>query len=92
VLPQALEHLLAHGPVTVRIHPCDLDQAQDLQQDGRALSKPGSIVQLQADENVRRGGCVIESAFGTIDARLDAQLAELEQRFREQISRAGSAV
>lgn len=86
VLPRALEHLIAPGQVTVRIHPADLERAQALQQDGLSPCGPGSTIQLQADEGVGRGGCVIESVFGTIDARLEAQLAEVEQRCREQIS------
>jgi flagellar biosynthesis/type III secretory pathway protein FliH len=32
------------------------------------------------------GGCLVESTFGEIDARLEAQLEELEQRFREHYS------
>lgn len=91
VLPQALEHLIAPGQVTVRIHPGDLEQAHALHQNVLAQRGPESAVQFQADESVGQGGCVIESAFGTIDARLDAQLAEVEQRFRDQISHEGAS-
>ncbi len=91
VLPQALEYLIAPGQLTIRIHPSDLEQAHALHQNALAQCEPGSAVQFQADESVGRGGCVIESAFGTIDARLDAQLGEVKQRFRDQIRHEGAS-
>jgi len=35
------------------------------------------------DSSVDRGGCVIETDFGAIDARIVSQLNELEQRILE---------
>jgi flagellar assembly protein FliH len=41
---------------------------------------------IEGDALVGPGGCLVESTFGEIDARLEAQLEELEQRFREHYS------
>ena len=35
------------------------------------------------DTTVERGGCVIETDFGAIDARISSQLSELEQKILE---------
>jgi flagellar assembly protein FliH len=36
-------------------------------------------VRLEEDERVGQGGCIIETAYGNIDARLDEQMAEIEK-------------
>jgi flagellar assembly protein FliH len=35
------------------------------------------------DSSVDRGGCIVETDFGAIDARISSQLTELEQRILE---------
>ena len=39
---------------------------------------------VKGDTSIGRGGCLVESSLGTIDARIEAQFEELEQRFRAQ--------
>jgi flagellar assembly protein FliH len=36
-------------------------------------------VSVVPDQTVQRGGCVVESDFGLIDATVDAQFAELSR-------------
>jgi flagellar assembly protein FliH len=40
-------------------------------------------VQIVEDTTVDPGGCVIETDFGEIDARISSQLTELEQKILE---------
>jgi flagellar assembly protein FliH len=40
-------------------------------------------VQVSEDSSVDSGGCVIETDFGEIDARISSQLAELESEILE---------
>jgi flagellar assembly protein FliH len=40
-------------------------------------------IQIQEDSTVDSGGCVIETDFGEIDARIASQLAELETKILE---------
>jgi flagellar assembly protein FliH len=40
-------------------------------------------IQVQEDSTVDSGGCIIETDFGEIDARISSQLAELEARILE---------
>ena len=35
------------------------------------------------DSSVERGGCIVETDFGAIDARISSQLAELEEKILE---------
>ena len=64
--------------LTLRVAPVDRDVVQR-QLD--SLHEPGSgrRIQVIADPGVSRGGCIVESVAGAIDARFQTQLACLEE-------------
>ncbi len=39
----------------------------------------GGTITLVADPKIRRGGCLVESEIGIVDARLDVQLKTLQK-------------
>lgn len=59
------------GALCVRLHPHDLA----LLTAGGAAFDPG--LSLRADDSIEIGGCLLESPRGTLDARLEVQLAQL---------------
>lgn len=69
----ALERLGERAVAVVRLHPDDFDATVGVR---RELWE-GTSVSVTADSRVARGGCRIESDFGTIDAGVDAQLQEV---------------
>ena len=66
------------GTIRVRIHPEDLP-AVEARRAALAARAPAAALELVADEAVGRHGCVIETAQGRVDARLESQLAALER-------------
>jgi flagellar assembly protein FliH len=68
----ALDRLGETAQVTVRLHPEEYDATGA----GRTPVL-GSHVTVVADASVGRGGCRVESDFGTMDAGIDAQMQEL---------------
>ncbi|MDB4979582.1 MAG: putative flagellar assembly protein FliH, partial [Myxococcales bacterium] len=70
------------GVVLLRVHPDDLAgvQARSAVIAGR-LGGQGTL-QIVADESVSRHGCVVDTAVGRVDARLEAQLAALTKELR----------
>jgi flagellar biosynthesis/type III secretory pathway protein FliH len=88
-LQRALAYLVDCDHIVIRVNPADLAQAQELQprlMNSGALSAACSI---RGDESIGRGGCVVDSEFGSIDARIEGQFAELEQQLRAHISEEG---
>jgi flagellar assembly protein FliH len=69
----ALERLGESARVTVRLHPGEFEATAA----ARAAAWTGTSVQVVADARVGRGGCRVESDFGTMDAGVDAQIQEL---------------
>jgi flagellar assembly protein FliH len=69
----ALERLGDGSPATIRLHPEDYAVVAA----HRGEQWAGSHVSVVPDPALPRGGCLVESAFGVIDASVDAQLGEL---------------
>jgi flagellar assembly protein FliH len=69
----ALERLGDASPATIRLNP--EDYAVVASQRGEPWA--GANVSVVPDAALPRGGCHVESAFGVIDASVDAQLGEL---------------
>ena len=71
VVRQALGAVRARR-VTVRVHPDDLPLTQEIT--GAAFV---------ADPLIERGGCIVDTGHGTVDARLATQLAAIERALED---------
>jgi flagellar assembly protein FliH len=73
----ALERLGDSGAATIRLNP--EDYAQTVQRHGDHWA--GSKVRVSADPSVSRGGCMVESDFGLVDASVEAQFEQVARAF-----------
>jgi flagellar assembly protein FliH len=87
----ALERLGDSTAVTIRLHP------EDFQATCRQCEAlfTGSHVTVTPDPAVARGGCLVQSDFGYVDASVDAQFQELARALlveegQEQLVNAGA--
>jgi len=71
----ALDRLGDASPATIRLNPEDYHTI--IARQGGAWA--GSDVNVVADPSVGRGGCMVESPFGFVDASVDGQFRVLEQ-------------
>ncbi|MDK2125125.1 FliH/SctL family protein [Parachitinimonas caeni] len=71
---QAAARALQGRPISVRVNPQSL---QLMRQSERWLEQEEGLIRWTADESLTMGSCMIESEFGSFDARLDAQLERL---------------
>jgi flagellar assembly protein FliH len=60
--------------VTIRLHPEDFARLAEIGQTLIADVSQHQHVNLAADPNVDRGGCILASSAGIIDARIETQL------------------
>lgn len=75
----ALERLHPRAVATVLLHPDDFEYVSAHRQ---SLSGSNAI-EIVADRAVGRGGCIIQSEHGDIDARIEQQFASIERGFFE---------
>jgi flagellar assembly protein FliH len=71
----ALERLGESGPATIRLNPEDYAALVVL----RGEAWEGAQVAITPDPALPRGGCVVDSEFGRVDASIEAQLGELSR-------------
>jgi len=69
----ALDRLGESAQVTVRLNPEDFEATAS----ARTAQWTGTQVTVVADARVGRGGCRVESEFGTMNAGADAQIQEI---------------
>jgi flagellar biosynthesis/type III secretory pathway protein FliH len=79
---QALTAAGTARQVTIRCHPDDLAALERGRPRLLERASRAQVLQLRADPNVHRGGCIVETELATIDARLSTQLDAVERALR----------
>jgi flagellar assembly protein FliH len=80
---QALQKLKNKSDVVIRVNLADLNLVTEHTKDIINMIENVKSITVMEDSTVDRGGCVIETDFGEIDARIAAQLREIEERILE---------
>jgi len=82
----ALRRMANRESVVLDVNPADVDIVRDAA--GRIQAELGNVARLEvaAERRVGRGGCVVRTAEGEIDARLDAQLERAAALLRETVA------
>lgn len=77
---QALRKLKTRGDVVVRVNLEDLKITSEHVKEFLKLVENVKSITVMEDSTVDQGGCVIETDFGEIDARISSQLNEIEEK------------
>lgn len=80
---QALRKVKGRGDVIIRVNLADVAMTTQHIKDFLSSAENVKNITVVEDTTVDRGGCVIETDFGAIDARISSQLNEIEQRILE---------
>jgi flagellar assembly protein FliH len=77
---QALRKLKTRGNILIRVNLADVKLTTEHIKDFIKIAEGAKDIQVVEDSTVDPGGCVIETDFGEINARISSQLAELEDK------------
>ena len=80
---QALRKVRDRGNIIIRVNIADVKLATEHTKDFIQMLEGVKSIQVVEDSSVDSGGCIIETDFGEIDARIASQLAELEAKILE---------
>jgi flagellar assembly protein FliH len=80
---QALRKVKGRGEVIIRVNLNDVAMTTQHIKDFLSAAENIKNITVVEDSTVDRGGCVIETDFGAIDAKIASQLNEIEQRILE---------
>jgi len=82
LIKSALARIGDQSAATIRLHMDDYNYVQSRR--GEFLSGENGIVKLVDDRSITRGGCLIETDFGQIDARIEQQFKQIEKALLEE--------
>ncbi|MDY2842670.1 MAG: flagellar assembly protein FliH [Treponema sp.] len=80
---QALKKVKGRGCVTLRVNLADVKLTSEHVQDFIKQVENVQGITVLEDSTVEKGGCIVETDFGAIDARIQSQLSELENKILE---------
>ncbi|MCS6860339.1 MAG: FliH/SctL family protein [Abditibacteriales bacterium] len=89
IAEDALRHAVDKHHLRIRVHPDDLATLQALAPELRAALEDVREFEIvpdrrRGDRRMMRGGCLIETESGVIDARIETQLEEIHERLMEE--------
>lgn len=79
----ALKKVKTRGKVTLRVNIEDLKLTSSHTEEFIQHVENVEGISLLEDSAVEKGGCIVETDFGAIDARISSQLTELENKILE---------
>jgi flagellar assembly protein FliH len=87
IIREALGQVEHAGKITIKLNPADLELLADIKpQLLSGLPEAGRAV-FEADEGIARGGCLIETDEGEVDARIERQFQVVEEAFRTELDK-----
>jgi flagellar assembly protein FliH len=82
---QALNRLKARSEVVIRVNPADVQLTTQHANDFiKQLENVAGVTVVEVAA-IEKGGCIVETDFGQLDARITAQLQEIEEKIMEMI-------
>lgn len=82
VVRNALRRVVDTENIRIRVNMDDLDTVRSSRDELSTLIESIRHVEIVADRRVDSGGCVVETASGTIDAKIDTQVDEVASALR----------
>ena len=85
VLKESLRKIVGANTVVVKLNPADYKNV--VSDNKKAISDEAfSKINFEEDERIEKGGCLIESDIGNVDARISTQLSEIKKQFEANFS------
>ncbi len=83
IVKAALEKVRNQEEVTLRVNPEDFEIVLHAKRDLQILLGGDRSLTINADHSICSGGCMIDTAYGTVDARLDIQFESLKKALQD---------
>ena len=91
VVRAALEDARQQREIIVRVHPADAESLERNKSRLLEILARANSVEVRPDASVTRGGCVVVTELGSIDASLERQLDALAQVIETEFREGGGA-
>ena len=83
IVKEALKKVIVFEKINIRVNPDDLQLINDNAALFQNYTDNKKDFSFESDPSISRGGCIIETDSGIIDARIEKQLQMVNEAFRE---------
>lgn len=83
IVKEALARVSDQEQITIRVNPEDYEMVLMAKRDLQVMVGKDNAIQITGDYTVALGSCVVETALGTVDARLDTKLEAVYKAIQE---------
>jgi len=87
VVAAALQKVVDHERIRIRVNPGDLELLNNALFEFSHLVESIESVHFDADESIAAGGCIVETQFGFVDARIEKQLIEIRDQLNRELEK-----
>jgi type III secretion protein L len=81
---QCLQWLRRERSLMLRVSPAELSLLRESIDSLREVAGPHRSIEVIGDPGIGPGGCIVESEYGVIDARLETQIRSMEEILQRQ--------
>lgn len=85
ILSSALEEAQEEERVMVRVSRADMEFIDSLGETFKQKVDMAKNIKFEIDEDMQRGGCVVETNYGTIDASIEQRVNKLWEHFADKV-------
>lgn len=82
---KALEYVIGEGKLVFHVHPDDANQFENKEEFIPEIYL--NAIEIIPDETITRGGCLLTTNSGTVDATIEVQIAELKKSVQDGLER-----
>jgi flagellar assembly protein FliH len=87
IIQQALARVEHAGRITIKLNPADLELLADIKPQLLSGLPEAGRAAFEADAGIARGGCLIATDGGEVDARIERQFQVVEEAFRAELEK-----
>lgn len=80
---EALTHVEQKGSIVVLLNPMDYELLQQANSPVLLTDAGGERIKFESSANVSRGGCLVQTKFGVVDARRETKFEALKASLEE---------
>ncbi|MEK7355206.1 MAG: FliH/SctL family protein [Bdellovibrionota bacterium] len=77
VVSQAIQNAQSEEELTIRVSPADLQFIEQMKEKLTKEFEPLKRAKLEASDEIRDGGCVVETNYGNVDATVEQRIEKL---------------
>jgi flagellar assembly protein FliH len=79
IVIDSIENAVMRGQVTIKVNPMDYPYIDSMKDELTKYAGNKSIVSIIRDNEIKRGGCRLETDISSVDAAIDTQLEKIKE-------------